>query len=170
MKRTTAITMYQNLLNIKLDKMSDEMTDAILANTLAVAEVNNSLDKSQEVLRKKTIETIDRERLMAYDELQVKMNALEGTKRMAVQAVINDNYRDVRKQIERLNNAVSAWLDKDVAIEIRTIEQKDFVKACKDSGQTLTPAVLQRLAPMFNGYSEPETEVDEKELDELLAE
>ena len=170
MKRTTAITMYQNLLNIKLDKMSDEMTDAILANTLAVAEVNNSLDKSQEVLRKKTIETIDRERLMAYDELQVKMNALEGAKRMAVQAVINDNYRDVRKQIERLNKAVSAWLDKDVAIEIRTIEQKDFVKACKDSGQTLTPTVLQRLAPMFYGYSEPETEVDEKELDELLAE
>lgn len=170
MKRTTAITMYQNLLNIKLDKMSDEMTDAILANTLAVAEVNNALDKSQEVLRKKTIETIDRERLMAYDELQVKMNALEGVKRMAVQAVINDNYRDVRKQIERLNKAVSAWLDKDVAIEIRTIEQKDFVKACKEVGQTITPAVLQRLAPMFNGYSEPETEVDEKELDELLAE
>ena len=170
MKRTTAITMYQNLLNIKLDKMSDEMTDAILANTLAVAEVNNALDKSQEVLRKKTIETIDQERLVAYDELQVKMNALEGAKRMAVQAVINDNYRDVRKQIERLNKAVSAWLDKDVAIEIRTIEQKDFVKACKDSGQTLTPALLQRLAPMFNGYSEPNTEVDEKELDELLAE
>ena len=70
--------MYQAVLGIKLNKMSDDMTDAILGNTLALSEVNNTLEKAQEELRKKTVETIDKERLTAYDELTVKMNALEG--------------------------------------------------------------------------------------------
>lgn len=170
MKRNQAISMYQTLLSIKLDKMSEDMTDAILANTLAVAEVNNSLSKAQEELRKRTTETIDRERLTAYDELLVKRNALEGAKRMAIQAVINDNYRDVRKQIERLNKAVSAWLEKDVGIELQQVERKDFIKGCKDAEQNINPATIEVLAPMFKGYEKPETKIDEKELDELLAE
>ena len=170
MKRNQAISMYQTLLSIKLDKMSDDMTDAILANTLAVAEVNNSLSKAQEELRKRTIETIDKERLTAYDELQVKMNALEGVKRMAVQAVINDNYKDVQKQINRLSKAISSWLDKDAGIELQQVERKDFIKGCKDADQNINPATIEVLAPMFKGYEKPETKIDEKELDELLAE
>lgn len=170
MKRNQAISMYQTLLSIKLDKMSEDMTDAILANTLSVAEVNNSFSKAQEELRKRTIETIDKERLTAYDELQVKMNALEGVKRMAVQAVINDNYKDVQKQINRLNKAISSWLDKDVGIELQQVERKDFIKGCKDAEQNISPATIEVLAPMFKGYVKPETKIDEKELDELLAE
>ena len=170
MKRNQAISMYQTLLSIKLDKMSDDMTDAILANTLSVAEVNNSLSKAQEELRKRTIETIDKERLTAYDELQVKMNALEGVKRMAVQAVINDNYKDVQKQLKRLNKAISSWLDKDAGIELQQVERKDFIKGCKDAEQNINPATIEVLAPMFKGYEKPETKIDEKELDELLAE
>ena len=162
--------MYQTLLSIKLDKMSEDMTDAILANTLSVAEVNNSLSKAQEELRKRTIETIDKERLTAYDELQVKMNALEGVKRMAVQAVINDNYKDVQKQINRLNKAISSWLVKDAGIELQQVERKDFIKGCKDADQNINPATIEVLAPMFKGYEKPETKIDEKELDELLAE
>ena len=162
--------MYQTLLSIKLDKMSEDMTDAILANTLSVSEVNNSLSKAQEELRKRTIETIDKERLTAYDELQVKMNALEGVKRMAVQAVINDNYKDVQKQINRLNKAISSWLDKDAGIELQQVERKDFIKGCKDAEQNISPATIEVLAPMFKGYVKPETKIDEKELDELLAE
>ena len=170
MKRNQAISMYQTLLSIKLDKMSEDMTDAILANTLSVAEVNNSLSKAQEELRKRTIETIDKERLTAYDELQVKMNALEGVKRMAVQAVINDNYKDVQKQINRLNKAISSWLDKDAGIELQQVERKDFIKGCKDADQNINPATIEVLAPMFKGYEKPEIKIDEKELDELLAE
>lgn len=160
--------MYQTLLSIKLDKMSEDMTDAILANTLSVAEVNNSLSKAQEELRKRTIETIDKERLTAYDELQVKMNALEGVKRMAVQAVINDNYKDIITQQERLSKALNAWLEKDAKVELVEVDRKDFLKAMKESEQTVTPITMTRLAPMFNGYAEVKAEVDMDELDELL--
>lgn len=170
MKRNQAISMYQTLLSIKLDKMSEDMTDAILANTLAVAEVNNAFNKSQEELRKRTTETIDRERLTAYDELATKRSALEGAKGMAIQAVLNDNYKDVQTQIKRLNKAVSAWLDKEVCIELQQVERKDFIKGCKDAEQNITPATIEVLAPMFKGYEKPETKIDEKELDELLAE
>lgn len=160
--------MYQAILNIKLNKMSDDMTEAILANTLACAEVNDALAKAQEELKKRTIETIDKERLSAYDELTTKMNALEGAKRMAVQAVINDNYKDVIAQIERLQKALNAWLEKEVDVELTKVEKGDFLKAVKESEQAITPMTIARLAPMFKDYAESKAEVDEAEIDELL--
>lgn len=162
--------MYQAILSIKLNKMSEEMTDAILANTLACAEVNDALAKAQEELRKRTIETIDKERLTAYDELITKANALEGAKRAAIQAVINDNYKDVITQSERLTKALNAWLEKDVKVELTEVDRKDFLKGVKESEQTVTPITMTRLAPMFKGYAEVRAEVDMDELDELLAE
>lgn len=168
MKRNTAISMYQTVLGITLNKMSDDMTDAILSNTLALAEINNALAKAQEELRKRTIETIDKARLTAYDELTTKMSALEGVKRSAVQAVINDNYKDVKEQLKRLNKALEKWLDKDVSVELTQVDRKEFCKACRDAEQDITPATMQVLAPMFKGYTEPKTEVDNNELDELL--
>ena len=160
--------MYQAVLSIKLNKMSEEMTDAILANTLACAEVNDALAKAQEELRKRTIETIDKERLTAYDELITKANALEGAKRAAIQAVINDNYKDIITQSERLTKALNAWLEKDVKVELVEVDRKDFLKAVKESEQTVTPITMTRLAPMFKGYAEVRAEVDMDELDELL--
>ena len=168
MKRNQAITMYQAILSITLNKMSEEMTDAILANTLACAEVNDALAKAQEELRKRTIETIDKERLTAYDELITKANALEGAKRAAIQAVINDNYKDIITQSERLNKALNVWLEKDVKVELTEVDRKDFLKAVKESEQTVTPITMTRLAPMFKGYAEVRAEVDMDELDELL--
>lgn len=168
MKRSTAIALYQAILGVSLDKMNEEMTDAILANTLAVAGINDSLVKAQEELRKRTVETIDKDRLAAYDELTTKMNALEGVKRMAVQAVINDNYKDVKTQLKRLNKAISAWLDKDADVDLTKIDRKEFCKACRESEQSINPAVMQTLAPMFKDYKEPKAEVDADELDELL--
>lgn len=160
--------MYQTLLSIKLDKMSEDMTDAILANTLALSEVNNTLAKAQEELRKRTIETIDKERLTAYDELITKANALEGAKRAAIQAVINDNYKDIITQQERLAKALNAWLEKDVKVDLVEVDRKDYLKAVKESEQAVTPTIMTRLAPMFKGYAEVKAEVDMDELDELL--
>lgn len=168
MKRNTAIAMYQAVLGIKLNKMSDDMTDAILGNTLALSEVNSTLGNAQEELRKKTVETIDKERLTAYDELTTKMNALEGIKRSAVQAVLNDNYKDVQTQLKRLNKALDKWLDKDVSMELTQVDRKEFCKACREAEQNITPATMQVLAPMFKGYTEPKTEVDDAEIAELL--
>lgn len=168
MKRNQAITMYQAILTIKLDKMSEEMTEAILANTLAVAEVNDSLSKAQEELRKRTIETIDKERLSAYDELITKANAMEGPKRAAIRAVINDNYKDIILQAERLQKALNAYLEKDVKVELTEVDHKDFLKAVKESEQTVTPLTVTRLAPMFKGYAETKAKVDMDEIDELL--
>lgn len=160
--------MYQVVLNIKLNKMSDDMTDAILSNTLALADVNNTFQNAQTTARKLTVETIDKDRLTAYDDLTTKMNALEGTKRMAVQAVINDNYKDVQSQLKRLNKAIDAYLDKDAEVEVKQIDRKEFCKACRDSEQNITPAMMQVLAPMFNGYVEPKNEVDDAEIQSLL--
>ena len=168
MKRNQAITFYQAILNIKLNKMSEEMTDAILANTLATAEVNDAFAKAQEELRKRTIETIDRERLTAYDELITKANALEGSKRAAIQAVINDNYKDIITQSEKLNKALNAWLEKSVKVELVEVDRKDFLKAVKESEQTVTPITMTRLAPMFKGHADVKAEVDMDEIDELL--
>lgn len=162
--------MYQAILSIKLNKMSEEMTDAILANTLACAEVNDALAKAQEELRKRTIETIDKERLTAYDELITKANALEGAKRAAIQAVINDNYKDIITQSGRLTKALNAWLEKDVKVELTEVDRKDFLKGVKESEQTVTPITMTRLAPMFKGYAEVRAEVDMNEIDELLSE
>lgn len=168
MKRNKAITMYQAILSIKLNKMSEDMTEAILANTLATAEVNDALVKAQGELRKRTIETIDMQRLKAHDELVTKANALEGAKRAAVQAVINDNYKDVILQQERLSKALNIWLEKDVKVELVEVDCKDFLKAVKESEQTVTPIIMTRLAPMFKGYAEVKAEVDMDEIDELL--
>ena len=168
MKRHQAINIYQAILSIKLDKMSEEKTEAILANTLACAEVNDALAKAQEELRKRTIEIIDKERLTAYDELATKRNALDGARRAAIQAVINDNYKDIITQLERLSKALNAWLEKDVKVELVEVDLKDFLKAVKESEQTVTPITMTRLAPMFKGYAEVKAEVDMDELDELL--
>lgn len=168
MKRNQAIVMYQALLNIKLNKMSEDMTEAILANTLATAEVNDALAKAQGELRKRTIETIDRERLSAYDELATKANALEGARRAAIQAVINDNYKDIITQQERFSKALNAWLEKDVKVELVEVDRKGFLNAMRESEQTLTPTTVTRLAPMFKDYAEVKAEVDMNEIDELL--
>lgn len=170
MKRNQAITMYQAILSIRLNKMSEDMTDAILANTLATAEVNDALSKAQEELRKRTIETIDRERLTAYDNLATKANALEGAKKAAIQAVLNDNYKDVIEQQQRLVKALNKWMDKDISVSLEQIDRKEFMKATKEAEQNITPATIERLAPMFKGYADVKAEVDMNEIDELLAE
>ena len=168
MKRIQAIAMYQELQNIRLDKMSDEMTDAILANTLAVAEVNDAMAKAQEELRMRTVGILDRDRIVAYDDLVIKMNALEGSKRMAVQAVINDNYHDVRMQLERFNKALSSWLEKDITLELDLIDRKEFIKAMKDSDQKITPADLNVMAAIFKDHPTTSAEIDLNELESLI--
>lgn len=168
MKRNTAISMYQAVLGIKLNKMSEDMTEAIFANTLALAVVNAGFQSAQETVRKLSVETIDKERRTAYDELVVKMNALEGPKRNAVQAVINDNYKDVQTQIRRCNKAMETYLEDEADVKLTAIDRKEFCKACRESEQDITPAMMQVLAPMFKGYVEPKNEVDDAELQELL--
>ena len=45
MKRNQALSLYNALMAVKLNKMSEEMTDAILADTIELAEVANTLTK-----------------------------------------------------------------------------------------------------------------------------
>lgn len=170
MKRNQAISLYNALMAVKLNKMSEDMTDAILADTLELAEVAGAYDKVKEELRKRTIDTIDKERRSAYDELNTKMQALEGRNRAAVHALLLTNYKDVQKAIQTYSKAVERWLDKDAKIELQQVEKKDFVRAVKDAEQTITPADMLLLAPVFKGYEAPKDEVDKAELDELLAE
>lgn len=170
MKRNQALSLYNALMAVKLNKMSEEMTDAILADTLELAEVAGAYDKVKEELRKRTIDTIDKERLSAYDELNTKMQALEGRDRAAVHALLLTNYKDVQKAIQTYSKAVGRWLDKDVKIELQQVEKNDFVRAVKDAEQTITPADMSLLAPVFKGYEAPKDDVDMSELDELLAE
>lgn len=168
MKRNQAISAYSAILGVKLNKMSEAMTDAILADTLALSAINDQFAKVQEELRKRTIETIDKERLSAYDELVTKSKALDAQKRAAVQAVINDNYADVIKAQNTFVKALNKWLDKEVTLDLEQIERKDFIKALKESEQDITPANLDILSVLFKGEKKAEIKVDEAEIDSLL--
>ena len=155
---------------VKLNKMNEDMTDAILADTIELAEVAGAYEKVKEELRKRTIDTIDKGRRAAYDELTKKVNALEGKERAAVHALLLTNYKDVQKAIQTYSKAVERWLDKVSDVELQQVEKKDFIRAVKDAEQTITPADMVILAPLFKGYEAPKEDVDMTELDELLAE
>ena len=168
MKRNQAISAYSAILGVKLNKMSEEMTDAILADTLALSAINEQFAKVQEELRKRTIETIDKERLEAYDNLITKAKALDAQKQAAINAVIKDSYADILKAQSSFAKALNKWLDKEVSIELELIERGEFVKALRESEQDITPANLDILSVLFKGEKKAEIKVDEAEIDSLL--
>lgn len=168
MKRNQAISAYSAILGVKLNKMNDGMTDAILADTLALSAVNDQFVKVQEELRKRTIETIDKERLEAYDNLITKMKALDAQKQAAINAVIKDNYADVLKAQNTYVKALNKWLDKDVSLDLELIERGEFIKAMKESEQDITPANLDIISVLFKGEKKAEIKVDDAEIESLL--
>ena len=170
MKRNQAIAAYSALMGVKLNKMNEEMTDAILADTLNLSAINEQFQKVQEELRKRTIETIDQKRREDYDNIVTKMHALDGQRKAALQAVLNDNYADVLKAQGAYIKALNRWLDKDADVEIEQIDRKDFIKAMKDSEQNITPATLDVIAPLFKDSKAISAEINTEEIDSLLAE
>ena len=168
MKRNQAISAYSAILGVKLNKMNEGMTDAILADTLALSAVNDQFVKVQEELRKRTIETIDKERLEAYDNLITKMKALDAQKQAAINAVIKDNYADILKAQNTYVKALNKWLDKDITLDLDLIERGEFIKAVKESEQDITPANLDILSVLFKGEKKAEIKVDDAEIDSLL--
>lgn len=170
MKRNKAIAAYSALMGVKLNKMNEEMVDAILADTLNLSAIHEQFQKVQEELRKRTIDTIDQERREDHDNIVTKMNALDSQKRAALQAVINDNFADVLKAQGSYIKALNKWLEKDADVEIEKIDRKDFIKAMKDSGQDITPADLDVIAPIFKDCKAISADIDTEEIDSLLAE
>ena len=170
MKRKQALEAYSALLGVSLNKMTEAMTDAVLADTLALATIREQVAQVEKELRRRTIETIDNARLAEYDNLVTKMEALNGQHKAAMQAVINDNFADVVKAQKAFIKAFNKWLEKDVDVEIETIDRKEFIKAVKESEQTITPATLDALAFIFNDYKAASGEFDASEIDSLLKE
>lgn len=170
MKRNQAIAAYSALMGVKLNKMTEDMTDAILADTLTLASVNEQFQKVQEELRKRTIETIDQKRREDYDGIVTKMKALDSQKRAALQAVINDNFADVLKAQGSYIKALNKWLDKDVSLDLERIERKNFIKAMKDSEQDITPADLDVIMPIFKENKAISADIDIEEIDSLIEE
>ena len=168
MKRKQALEIYTTLRGVMLNKMTEEMTDAILADTLALADIHAQLAMVEKELRRRTIDQIERSRLEEYDNLITKMNALNGQHKSAMQAVINDNYADVIKAQSVFIKALNKWLDKDVTIELERMERKEFIKAMRESEQTITPADLDILSPLFADYKAISAEFDASEIDCLL--
>ena len=170
MKRKQALEAYSALLGVSLNKMTEAMTDAVLADTLALATIREQVAQVEKELRRRTIETIDNARLAEYDNLVTKMEALNGQHKAAMQAVINDNFADVVKAQKAFIKAFNKWLEKDVDVEIETIDRKEFIKAVKESEQNITPATLDALAFLFNDYKAVSAEFDASEIDSLLSE
>ena len=170
MKRKQALEAYSALLGVSLNKMTEAMTDAVLADTLALATIREQVAQVEKELRRRTIETIDNARLAEYDNLVTKMEALNGQHKAAMQAVINDNFADVVKAQKAFIKAFNKWLEKDVDVEIETIDRKEFIKAVKESEQNITPATLDALAFLFNDYKAVSAEFDASEIDSLLKE
>lgn len=170
MKRKQALEAYSALLGVSLNKMTEAMTDAVLADTLALAAIREQVAQVEKELRRRTIETISQERLAEYDNLVTKMEALNGQHKAAMQAVINDNFADVVKAQKAFVKAFNKWLEKDVDLEIETLDRKEFIKAMKESEQTITPAILDAIAFIFNDYKAVSAEFDASEIDCLLKE
>lgn len=170
MKRKQALEAYSALLGVSLNKMTEAMTDAVLADTLALAAIREQVAQVEKELRRRTIETISQERLAEYDNLVTKMEALNGQHKAAMQAVINDNFADVVKAQKAFIKAFNKWLEKDVDVEIETLDRKEFIKAMKESEQTITPAILDAIAFIFNDYKAVSAEFDASEIDCLLKE
>ena len=168
MKRNQAIAAYSALMGVKLNKMTEDMVDAILADTLNLSAINEQFQKVQEELRKRTIETIDKERLEAYDNLITKMNALDAQKQAAINAVIKDNYADILKAQNTYVKALNKWLDKDITLDLDLIERGEFIKAVKESEQDITPANLDIISVLFKGEKKAEIKVDDAEIESLL--
>lgn len=170
MKRNQVINIYTALLGVKLNKMSEKMTDSVLANTLSLATINEQMGRVREELHRRTLDGIDRKRLEEYDNLITKMNALSGQNKSAIRAVINDKYADVVKAQNTFVKALNKWLDKDVDVEIETIDRKEFIKALKESEQPFTPADIDVLSALFSDYKVPESTIDTEEIDNLIKE
>lgn len=170
MKRNQAIATYSALMGMKLNMMSEGMTDAILANTLTLAVIYEQFQKVQEELRKRTINTIDHNRLEDYDGIVTKMKALDAQKQAALQAVINDNYPDIIKAQRSYIKALNKWLDKEVDVELEMIDRKEFIKAMKDAEQNITPSDLNVIAPLFKEVKAVLPEIDTEEIETILAE
>lgn len=170
MKRNQAIAAYSALMGVKLNKMTEDMTDAILADTLTLSAIQEQFTKVQEELRKRTIDTIDQKRREDYDNIVTKMNALDAQKRAALQAVINDNYPDVLQAQGVYMKALNKWLDKDITVDLEQIERKDFIKAMKDGEQDITPAALNVIAPLFKDSKAVSVEIDSEEIVSLINE
>lgn len=168
MKRKQILEAYSALMGVSLNKMSEDMTDAILFNTLTLGAIHGQVVKIEEELRRRTIETIDKARLLEYDGLVTKMNALNGQNRAAMQAVINDNYADVVKAQNAFIKAMSRWLDADIEIEVEKIDRNEFIKAMRESEQTITPATIEALSFIFVNYNANRSIIDASEIDRLL--
>ena len=170
MKRKHALEAYSALLGVSLNKMTEAMVDAVLADTLALAAIREQVAQVEKELRRRTIETISQERLAEYDNLVTKMEALNGQHKAAMQAVINDNFADVVKAQKAFVKAFNKWLEKDVDVDVETLDRKEFIKAMKESEQTITPAILDAIAFIFNDYKAVSAEFDASEIDCLLKE
>lgn len=170
MKRNQAIAAYSALMSVKLNKMTEEMTDSILSNTLTLSVIQEQFGKVQEELRKRTIDTIDQKRREDYDNIVTKMKALDAQKKAALQAVINDNYADVLKAQGAYIKALNKWLDKEVRLDLELIDRKDFIKAMKDSEQNITPADLDVIMPIFKENKAVSADIDIEEIDSLIEE
>ena len=170
MKRKQALEAYSALLGVSLNKMTEAMVDAVLADTLALAAIREQVAQVEKELRRRTIETISQERLAEYDNLVTKMEALNGQHKAAMQAVINDNFADVVKAQKAFVKAFNKWLEKDVDVDVETLDRKEFIKAMKESEQTITPAILDAIAFIFNDYKAVSAEFDASEIDCLLKE
>lgn len=170
MKRNQAIAAYSALMSVKLNKMTEEMTDSILSNTLTLSVIQEQFAKVQEELRKRTIDTIDQKRREDFDGIVTKMKALDEQKRAALQAVINDNYPDILKAQGAYIKALNKWMDKEVSLDLDLIERKDFIKAMKDSEQNITPADLDVIMPIFKENKAVSADIDIEEIDSLIEE
>lgn len=155
-------------MGVKLNKMSEDMVDAILADVLTLSAIQEQFTKVQEELRKRTIEAIDKERLEACDNLITKAKALDAQKQAAINAVIKDSYADILKAQNSFAKALNKWLDKEVTLDLERIERKDFIKAMKESEQDITPANLDILSVLFKGEKKAEVKIDDAEIDSLL--
>lgn len=150
MKRIEAISMFNVLSTVKVNKMTDELVEIVLNNHLAVHSVQKSLSDAQEALSKRVLEGISDDRQRAHSELETRLKAEKDPQKQAeLQVIINDTYADIVEANRKFVKVYNKLMQSDVEVKLDKVERKTFLKGCADAGMQLTSAQLTALAPMF---------------------
>lgn len=168
MNNKEVLDLINVLTTFKLNKLDDDVANIVLNNIAKIVPYNEAFVKIQEQLKKFTIETIDRERLVAFETERTRILSLNKEEKSLAEKIFTVEYKDVFEQQNRLVKALNNYLLKDVDIEFEKVDYKTFIKNAKHLGVDIIYGDLLLLKPIFDNFETTSIEVSDNDIKELL--
>lgn len=160
MKRKEVIDFYNLISTLKVTKINEEISNAILVNTMRTLPYSDTLYKVQEQLRKQLFSEFTQERLSKFEEDRVD----PATK----QKEFIQEYKDILDANEKFIKALNTYLAQEVNITLEKVSYKSFIKECNKAEQELTSKNITLLSAMFQDYTPEILIVTDEDINELL--